>query len=94
MQSSLVAADNVEDDPENADLLSDTEEGHSRFKRGKAARIFLSDDEEDGVEAIDSASDEEEHEEEKEFRGFFENEAELSGSEVRISISFIHVKGC
>lgn len=76
----------VENDASNesgiAPLFSDDEDGKSKPKRKKKrTRICLSDDE-DGDEEFE---EEEMHEEEREFRGltdFFEDEAELSGSEV------------
>ena len=57
----------------------------SRSKQ-KSARLFFSDDEDDDMNDIDDLVPEDEmHEEEREFFGlndFFEDEAELSGSEL------------
>lgn len=74
------------DEPENTPIFSDDEGGKSNLKRKKKRRICLSDDEDDSQSRVASDNDEDEmHEEEREFRGltdFFEDEAELSGSEV------------
>jgi hypothetical protein len=73
-------------EPKGAPLLFDDEEEKSNPNRKKRARICLSDDEDENGDEERSIMDEEEmHEEEREFRGltdFFEDEAELSGSEV------------
>ena len=61
----------------------------SRTQKPKCARLFISDDEDEDEEENDDVDGddavEEMHEEEKEFlamKDFFENEAELSGSEL------------
>jgi hypothetical protein len=72
--------ENDGEEPESAPVLLDDEEEKSKPIRRKRAVICLSDDEDENEE-----NDEEMHEEEREFRGltdFFEDEAELSGSEV------------
>ncbi|KAI9565287.1 hypothetical protein GHT06_009075 [Daphnia sinensis] len=65
-------------------FLEDEEKSVSKVK--KRARVCLSDDEDETMDENHSFDEEEEmHEEEREFRGlteFFEDEAELSGSEV------------
>lgn len=65
-------------------FLEDGEKSLSKVK--KRARVCLSDDEDETIDENHSFVEEEEmHEEEREFRGlteFFEDEAELSGSEV------------
>ncbi len=74
--------DNDGDEPESAPVLLDDEEEKSKPNRRKRAVICLSDDEDEERSVVD---EEEMHEEEREFRGltdFFEDEAELSGSEV------------
>lgn len=78
--------DNAENDPDEPgtvpSFLDDEKKSMSKMK--KRARICLSDDEDDD-EDTSVVEDEEMHEEEREFRGlteFFDNEAELSGSEV------------
>jgi len=74
------------DESESAPMLLDDEDNKSKPNRKKRAIICLSDDEdENGDEGGSIVDDEEMHEEEREFRGltdFFEDEAELSGSEV------------
>ncbi len=63
----------------------DDDERTKRKKSGKRNRLNISDDEEDNESEGEPQEEDEMHEEEKEFRGlneFFENEAELSGSEV------------
>ncbi|XP_059350212.1 claspin-like isoform X2 [Daphnia carinata] len=65
-------------------FLEDDEKSMSKVK--KRARVCLSDDEDENIDEDHSLVEEEEmHEEEREFRGlteFFEDEAELSGSEI------------
>lgn len=76
-----VLLNDIEEEPKKAPSFL-----NEKKKQRKRSRLYIS-DEEDDDEADQSVADEEEemHEEEREFRGlndFFENEAELSGSEV------------
>lgn len=77
--------DNDVSESVHAPVFSDDEDGKSKPKRKKRSRICLSDDEDDNDDATSIVEEEDMHEEEREFRGltdFFEDEAELSGSEV------------
>ena len=83
-QLKLIESDSENDEPTAGPNFLD-DHPRAGIKRGKMVPLCLSDDEEEDVMEKSVNEEEEMHEEEREFRGlndFFENEAELSGSEL------------